>query len=323
MKPRQVFVTALVALLCWAIPAPVQTIASQSKKNAQPLFDQALREYREGRSSLAMTSLTESLKADPDFAPAHELMGLILSAQGSEDEALSHLRRALEIWPDHPAYWANLGVSYLRKGRVFEAEKALSQSLDCAPNSTAYALLGIIRLDQQRSNDAIDLLKKSVILTPEDVQSWYYLGLAYQAAAKNDEAISSYEKVLRLDARDFDAHRQLGILLLDRGLWNKAQEHLQEARDARPQDGELYRYLSEACLYGGDLNRALESGKRAVQLNPEDPRGHYQLGLVLSRLQKTKDSQEEFHLSEVLPQTPEVGPLQRWRQLRAPTTPDR
>src|SRR5262245_16794127 len=67
----------------------------------EALFNSALGQYRLGEHALALTNLQEALKTAPDFAPAHELMGLIFSALGRKPEALFHLRHAAELWPNH------------------------------------------------------------------------------------------------------------------------------------------------------------------------------------------------------------------------------
>ena len=77
--------------------------------------------------------------------------------------------------------------------------------------------------------------------------------------------------------------------------------------------------------WSGDLKKAAESAKRAVKLLPDDPRSHYQLGLVLARAQMSDESAKEFELSERLPRKLQVGPLERWRQLSwkdKPLAPD-
>ena len=65
----------------------------------------------------------------------------------------------------------------------------------------------------------------------------------------------------------------------------------------------------------GDLKQALESGRQAVELVPDDRQAHYQLGLVLARLGKSDEANKEFAISEGLPKKPEMTPLERWREL--------
>jgi tetratricopeptide (TPR) repeat protein len=77
----------------------------------------------------------------------------------------------------------------------------------------------------------------------------------------------------------------------------------------------VYRLLSEAYLGIGDLKQALESGRHAVELMPDDRQAHYQLGLVWARLGKSEEAKKEFAISEGLPKKPEITPLGRWRDL--------
>ncbi len=281
----------------------------------EALFERALGEYRAGDHDGALRDLQEALKTAPDFAPAHELIGLIFSTRGQKQEGLSHLRRATELWPNNAVYWANLAIFYLRESQIEKAENALRRSFDAAPTPQGHTLLGIIRLDQQRNQEAIALLKRSTALSPRDLSAWYYLGLAYQAVSDIDGALAAYQECLRLDPKDFASQRQIGILYLNRGRYRLALDHLLQADTLQREDAEIGRYLSQAYLHVGDLERALEAASRAVRLAPDDRQAHYQMGLVLTRRQMTVQASEEFALSEKLPNRPQRGPLDRWREI--------
>jgi tetratricopeptide (TPR) repeat protein len=302
-------ITLMFVALVWNGSAPLALAETGT------LFTMALQQYAAGQQDRAVTTLKETLSADPDFAPAHELMGLILAADSAGPQAaLSHLLRATELWPDHSVYWVNLAIFYVRGSSIAEAEKALQHSLNSAPCPQAYELLAIVRLDQQRTQEAIKLLRQATALAPEELSGWYYLGLAYQAASELDLALTSYQEALRHNTSDFDTHRQLGIIYLDLGRSREALDHLREADALHPHDAELAEYLSRAYFLAGNLERAAESARQAVQFAPSDSRAHYQLGLIMARLDMKNESAREFRLSETLPRRTELSPLERWRQ---------
>lgn len=301
-------------ILCLCTGLLWYSVAPQALAQTED-FQRAVQEYRLGQQDRAMTSLQAILREDPDYAPAHELLGLILTANSDHQKALSHLLRAAQLWPNHAVYQVNLAVFYLRQLRIKDAEVVLEHSLNSAPSPQAYRLLGVIRLDQQRAQAAIRLFREATALAPRELAGWYDLGLAYEAISDTDSALMCYGQALQLDPKDFATHRQIGLANLDRGHAAEARDHLHEASTLQPEDGEVAMYLSQAYLYAGDLENASESAKRAARLLPDDPRSHYQLGLVLARSEMMNESAKEFELSERLPRKLAVGPLERWRQL--------
>lgn len=304
----------VMALGIWVTP-PFLRFVSAFGQDVEAAFRQALQEFQEGEKQKAAAALEEILKAHPDHAPSHELLGLAFSALGKSEEAQQHLREATKLWPNQPVYWTNLGIFYLSQSRTEDAEAALRRSVEVDPNPPAYRLLGLIRLDQNAGGEAVQLFSKALDLAPDDVESWYYLGLAQHSLAHSDEALHCYEEALERAPRHFHAQLQIGTLLLTRGQRQQALEHLRAAQALRPQDADVYELLSEAYLGNGDLQQALESAHRAVELMPSDRQTHYHLGLVLARLGKSDDSQKEFAISEGLPKKPEITPLERWREL--------
>ena len=74
-----------------------------------------------GRYQEAAGYFREALKGQPDFAEAHEGLGLALKKLGSLEESIASYRRALELKPERAENHCNLGVfqivSYARSPR--------------------------------------------------------------------------------------------------------------------------------------------------------------------------------------------------------------
>ena len=103
--------------------------------------------------------------SDPEFAVAHNNLGLALWARGEREEAISQYREALRIDPRAPAFHLNL----------------------------ANALSEMAELDE-----AIDHLQQAVQFDPKSAAARYSLGLALDDKGRRDEAISQFEEAIRL-----------------------------------------------------------------------------------------------------------------------------
>ncbi|MCK6482500.1 MAG: tetratricopeptide repeat protein, partial [Planctomycetes bacterium] len=131
----------------------------------------------QGRTELALKAAGALVRDRPGDAPTRIALGRALEANGlleeaarayeeaaRTDEALSHLRRAVELSPFTAALWNDLGFTLLLSGRPGEAVEALERAVDLDPAGR-----------RARSN----------------------LGFALAALGRDDEALRSFRALLR------------------------------------------------------------------------------------------------------------------------------
>ena len=92
---------------------------------ARGQFDDAIAEFR------------WALKIDPDSAPVHNNLGVVLAGQGRIEEAIAHYRAALKLKPDYAAASINLGRTLAAQGQLDEATACYRQALRVEPASAA------------------------------------------------------------------------------------------------------------------------------------------------------------------------------------------
>ena len=121
------------------------------------------------------------------------------------DEATSHYRAALALRPAYAEAHNNLGVAYLREGRVDEAIVEYRSALESDPHSAA-ALDNLARAlathpdaQARRPAEAVALAERAAQLTdggsPESLRT---LALAYAASGRFDDAVGASERALVL-----------------------------------------------------------------------------------------------------------------------------
>ncbi len=116
-------------------------------------------------------------------------------------EAVSELRKALELAPSSAIERVNYGLSLLRAGQ--EAE-------------------GIVELEKAQKQD------------PSIPHTWFNLGIAYKKASRYDDARRQLEGMIARVPDDAIAHYNLGILFKLDGNLEKALFHLQRAARLDP-----------------------------------------------------------------------------------------
>ena len=74
-----------------------------------------------GRNEEALTSLRRALEIRPDYPEAHNNLGIVLQCMGKLDEAIAAFRKAVELRPDFAEGCKNLGGALASAGKWEEA----------------------------------------------------------------------------------------------------------------------------------------------------------------------------------------------------------
>jgi tetratricopeptide (TPR) repeat protein len=183
-----------------------------------------------------------------------------------EADAISALKRAIELKPKESSYYFALGVTWLTKPDLQEAEQVFRQLLKLQPDDAqAQTYLGYVLLKEKSFTEAREWLEKTVNknATPE---TFYYLGLIAQEQKEDARAVELFEKSIELSPAFAHSHIALGGAYLKMKNYPRAREEL-------------------------------EIGAR---LSPDDSKAHYNLALLYARLNDPQRAKEEMQIVERL-----------------------
>ncbi|MDZ7347172.1 MAG: fused MFS/spermidine synthase, partial [candidate division KSB1 bacterium] len=176
--------------------------------------------YRE--SLLALHMVTEALRIEPeDYRYREEAASLnLLIAQElvspeSErlkllDNAVEHLEIMIRLAPDFAYDWTNLGFVLMNRNRLDDAERAFRRAIELDPevplprNYLAAILGGTGRL-----SEAEQILKPVLTLFPDELETYYRLGLIYELQKKPTSAAECYAEIVKRDSHYRDAADRL------------------------------------------------------------------------------------------------------------------
>ena len=182
------------------------------------------------------------------------------------DDAIIALKRAIELKPESSYYFV-LGVTWLKKPDLQEAEQVFRQSLKLQPgNAQAQTYLGYTLLKQKMYPEAREWLEKSIQKDAPRPETLYYLGLIAQEQKEDERAVGFFEKSIHLSPSFAHPHIALGSTYLKMKNYPRAQQEL-------------------------------EIG---VKLSPDDSKAHYNLALLYARINDSKRAQEEMQIVERL-----------------------
>lgn len=130
----------------------------------------------------------------------HYNLGMAYSQTGRLDQAVKHLKRAVELAKDHVNAKVALGVAYTRQEKWDVAASVLKDAvLDDPDNPWALRNLGAALVKLNRELDsAVQYLSRSAELLPDDQQSWFGLAQAQILVGDNDGGDESLIRTIEL-----------------------------------------------------------------------------------------------------------------------------
>lgn len=229
MKVWIAIALSLVLAACAHTPVEVPERKADAGANenlrARIRTELAAQYFLRGQYAIALQDLDEALKADPNYAPAYNVLGLVYSGLGEDAKAEASFKRAIALkrnYPEahnnygwflcqrgrydvaieqfelalaHPLYasperaLANAGTCSLEKGDFLLAEDYLQRALRRAPNQpTALLALADLRARQGRLVSARDLLKQAASVSELDARGlWLGVRVARQLGDRVSE----------------------------------------------------------------------------------------------------------------------------------------
>lgn len=183
-----------------------------------------------------------------------------LCEQGKLNEAVYHYSEAIRIRPDYHAALNGLGVALYKAGRVDEAIGYYKRALELNPNSAeANSNLGLGLASKGRFADAV-LYYRVSLTTMDEISTRISLGDALVGLGRFQEAVTEYEKVLRIQSQNAGVHNNLGVALSQQGKLDEAIVHFNQAVRIDPNHTNAR----------NNLNRALAEKQKLQNKNVED-----------------------------------------------------
>jgi tetratricopeptide (TPR) repeat protein len=163
------------------------------------------------------------------------LMGKFHDQFGNRSEAVRWWGKALERNPKRPAdIYFRLAAAAAKNGD-YEQTVELCQKArrSGGPMLSVHRQLARAFLELGKAQDAIDILRETVMSYPGDPASHAILGEAYLQLRQYDRAVLNYEKTLTLAPNDSRACYGLTIALTRSGNTEKARQHQEQFRQIR------------------------------------------------------------------------------------------
>jgi tetratricopeptide (TPR) repeat protein len=217
-----------------------------------------------GEIERAAAEAVNAVKADPSNAAGHGFRALSLSELGRDEEAIKEAERAIQLSPNDSAAHLHLAISAKRSDLERAIEEA-HRAIELGPeNSSAYQLLMNCLFESRRYNEAADLGREWLTISPYDAAAHSALA---SALAENADVVSAADQlgyVMMLRPEVEQAHAQLRQILLSLAKGPDALPRLHEIAANSPDSPRMLDEL--AWLLATYPDSTSRDGMEAVRL---------------------------------------------------------
>jgi len=187
-----------------------------------PDFDASYYEY-------GVTVVDKLIDKDPDNAEAHYRRAELLLQQNKLNNALSSIRKALELDNNDPLYRLTSAKVHLQKGQHREAFKEAKNALENGGASVElYELLAQASLKSNYHADALLYSDSALAMAPKNPYNYLMKGKALAASKDTAAAESQLLKSLELGGQPDDIYEALVDMYMNAQNYQKARKYMDQ-----------------------------------------------------------------------------------------------
>ena len=261
---------------------------------------------RKGVPAEAEAYYRRALESDPSSTATCAGLGQALLTMGRFDEAVGTFRQLVDQHGDSADAWRLLANAQFESGQVDEAEISLARCLELNSNDSdaAYmfanlernrgrldraielyqlalknsthstaceiaANLSNVLVDNQRTDEAIQVLREVLKHFPDFAEGWNNLGSAYLNSDMFDEAIGAYQKCLLASPHMSMAANNIGSAHLRAGRPQKALACYEQNTKRFPDDPGAWAGIGNVCVSLERFDEGIAAFNKSLEIKPD------------------------------------------------------
>jgi Flp pilus assembly protein TadD len=294
---------------------------------SSPALAEAKTLLRQGRVNEADRAVRQFLAARPDSAEGHFLLGHILFREIQADATAETQLEDVKVLQANPksgnfipekaraslaeftagakyhepsaADLKVVALDYVLLGSYADADKWLTKMLEWTPTDPdGWYLLGRTKYNENRFAEAISAFQRSLKLDPRNVKTEDNLGLSYAGLARNEEAIAAYQQAMAWQSeaslKNPGPYINLASLLIDQNHFAEAVSHLLQAVEIAPRESRTHELLGKAYARLEQFPKAQTELEKAIELSPESSNLHCMIAPVYRKQGFAEKAKTEF-----------------------------
>jgi Tfp pilus assembly protein PilF len=331
---RATFALLLTLSACSTSKEPSASEAARKQWNdaqASVLLGLANDQYQNGSFDKSRSTIDQAIRATPTSAPAHILSAKLYMEAGQLDQAEMELAEARKLDPQNAEVDYLCGVIYQRWQQPQRALAYYQSACDKATSELAYLLakaetmvamdqrpqalallqakvsyfehsgairdeVGLLLMQEGRYPEAIEMLRRAVILAGDDLTIKEHLAMALFYNDQYSEAAAMLSNLLADDqySRRTDLMVTLGYCQLQTAHASDAVVTFQQATEIAPDSMGVWLGLGRAELQQNNFKRAEAALQHGLALDESSSEGHLLMGYVQLQENRVTDAYSSF-----------------------------
>jgi tetratricopeptide (TPR) repeat protein len=241
-------------------------------------FQQASEAMRQGNLDQAGDGFAAVVRQAPTFAEAFLNLGLVREEQARHDEAIAAFQKALQLKPRLRGANLFLGIAQFRTNRLDASLATLRKETTVSPkDANAWMWFGIVALEKGDGDEAVRALDEAAKLSPDNVDILYHRGRAHLSVSKD-----SYARMFKADPKSWRVRQILAEANADAERHMDAIAEYQAAIQLAPNEPRLHEELGSEFRAAGKVPEAEEAYRKELEIDPDNVVAKYKLGVLLT-----------------------------------------
>jgi tetratricopeptide (TPR) repeat protein len=296
-----------------------RTAIRLNPKAVSPLANLGVLLAKTKREKEAINTFESVLKINPNHPPTIINLGFLYNSTGDFPQAVEFLSKANQIQPNSRDILFGLGNAlfytkkfaeaeqifrqfetpnaYFMRGEILTEQKRYPEAVQFYEKAVAadktkdvyFVRLGGLYLLQSKFNQALPYFQEAAELFPNIAEIKYFLAITFRGLGNYDSAIDEVKKSLAIK-ETADSNALLGAILFDRNESPDAEKYLRKAILLNPNHINSHYDLGRLLVKNQRYRESLPILEKAAKLSPANPEIYYQLFLSYSRLKRKTEA---------------------------------
>src|ERR1051326_4421757 len=258
------------------------TSVMTSNLEAYRYYSLGVEKAQSSRNEEALSLFQKAVALDPNFAMAYARIGYVYGVTGNAPEkGKPYLEKAFQQTDrltekdklEIQAWYAIVNYDY---AAAIEGFRRIAAAYPLEVE--AYRRLANLLKGEEKSQDAIEVLKQGLAIDPDYQELYNALGSVYSETGRHDEAIAMFQRYVQLAPDEPNSHDSLGLGYQWAGLYDEAIHEYERALQLKPDFYIAMVHLANSYFQLGRYRAAIDEYQRYVKAGSSDPersRGYF------------------------------------------------
>lgn len=223
----------------------MQLNKESQKMNAEEYFHSANQLKQEGKLDTAIDAYRLAINLKPEWHQPYHSLGEMFDKQGESETAIANYEKAIELNPNFSWSYLKLANILTEKGLLDEAVLNYKKTIELNPNlSWSYFSLADILTQKGSLDEAVKYYRNGIqVHSNRDSLSVYYIKLGELLAKqkKLDQEIATCKEALKLQSNNLELYQTLAIYQAQNGEIEAAVNTYKKAFDLDPENAGKFR----------------------------------------------------------------------------------